>query len=92
MERPLWKEFYPSLVRQDFRSVRTTNRAQMHRSPVGLRPVDWTRILIWCFAGTERLCDRGHSRGTGVLRLPDNQGLPGLSPGETEAVVGTHHV
>lgn len=34
MERPLWREFYPSLVRQDFRPVRTTDRAQMHRSPV----------------------------------------------------------
>lgn len=52
----------------------------------------WTHFLIWCFAGTERLCDRGHSGGTGVLRLPDNQGLPGLSPGETQAVVGTDHI
>lgn len=34
MERHLWKEFCPGLVRQDFRSVRTTNRAQMHRRPV----------------------------------------------------------
>lgn len=51
-----------------------------------------TYFNVVFFPGTERLRDRGHSGGAGVLRLPDNQGLPGLSPGETEAVVGTDHV
>lgn len=40
---------------------------------------DW--LVVPC-AGVERVCDRGHLRGIGVLCLFYNQGLPGLPSGE----------